>query len=264
MRPVGQLGEWLGGHIARYLLKPVKTYKSFAVAGEERLSRVLQPGDVLLVEGNTRVSSAIKYLTQSTWSHACIYIGRPLADHLGDPSLVLVEVDMVQGVIGIPIRQYAGLNTRICRPVGLTEPDRRAVTDFILERLGYQYDLKNIIDLARYLIPTPPVPARWRRQLIAFGSGDPTRAICSTLLAQAFQSVRYPILPRYDAADLCKSEEECLQSMHYSHVTPRDFDLSPYFKVVKPTLELGFDYTRLKWREPPALPGEARTASHRE
>jgi len=35
----------------------------------EKLTACLQAGDVLLVEGQTRVSVAIKYLTQSTWSH---------------------------------------------------------------------------------------------------------------------------------------------------------------------------------------------------
>jgi hypothetical protein len=28
---------------------------------------------------------------------------------------------------------------------------------------------------------------------------------------------------------------------------PRDFDVSPYFQVVKPTLEAGFDPRRLAW-----------------
>lgn len=255
MLMMGKFGNWLGQRIALYLLQPVKFYKTFAVAGHDRLSRTLQPGDVLLVEGNTRVSTAIKYLTQSTWSHACIYIGRPLAERLGDPQQLMLEVDMVEGVTGIPLDKYAGLNTRICRPVGLTEEDRQKVIDFLLARLGYQYDLKNIIDLARYLLPTPPVPARWRRHLIEFGSGDPTRAICSTLLAQAFMSVRYPILPRYEPSDAGKTDDEFMRSMHYSQFTPRDFDLSPYFKVVKPTLELGFDYTKLKWVEAPAVPG---------
>ena len=36
----------------------------------------MEPGDILLVEGNQRVSSAIKYLTQSTWSHAAFYLGK--------------------------------------------------------------------------------------------------------------------------------------------------------------------------------------------
>jgi len=54
-----------------------------------------------------------------------------------------------------------------------------------VERIGYAYDLKNIIDLLRYLLPLP-VPRRWRRRLIALGSGDPSRAICSALIADAF------------------------------------------------------------------------------
>lgn len=39
-----------------------------------------------------------------------------------------------------------------------------------------------------------PVPERFRRSMIRLGSDDSTRAICSILAAQAFQSVRYPIL----------------------------------------------------------------------
>jgi hypothetical protein len=36
---------------------------------------------------------------------------------------------------------------------------------------------------------------------------------------------------------------------HFTHYTPRDFDLSPYFRIVKPTLEQGFDYRKLRWSE---------------
>ena len=32
------------------------------------------------------------------------------------------------------------------------------------------------------------------------GSGDPTRAICSSLIAAAFGSVRYPVLPDVEIA----------------------------------------------------------------
>jgi hypothetical protein len=32
---------------------------------------------------------------------------------------------------------------------------------------------------------------------------------------------------------------------------PRDFDISPYFAVVKPTIEEGFDYTALHWADKP-------------
>jgi hypothetical protein len=34
---------------------------------------------------------------------------------------------------------------------------------------------------------------------------------------------------------------------HHSLYTPRDFDLSPYFQIVKPTLVYGFDYKSLSW-----------------
>ena len=89
--------------------------------------------------------------------------------------------------------------------------------------------------------------------MIAFGSGDPTRAICSTMIAQAFEQIRYPILPEVTlapgraSAQSHYSRREILHIRHYSLYTPRDFDLSPYFQVVKPTLAYGFDYKTLVW-----------------
>jgi hypothetical protein len=73
------------------------------------------------------------------------------------------------------------------------------VIRFAIARIGSRYDRANVIDLARHLIPMPPVPVRWWRRSIAAGSGDPTRAICSTLIAQAFQAVRDPVLPIVEA-----------------------------------------------------------------
>ena len=72
----------------------------------------------------------------------------------------------------------------------------RFLTAIHEDMLAAPYDLRNILDLLRYFFPTPPVPVRWRRRMIAFGSGDPTRAICSSLIAQAFQGIQYPILPK--------------------------------------------------------------------
>ncbi|MGE0525481.1 MAG: hypothetical protein AB7H48_08760 [Parachlamydiales bacterium] len=110
--------------------------------------------------------------------------------------------------------------------------------------------MKNVIDLMRYLLPTPPVPTPWRRRLLAFGSGEPTKAICSTLIAQAFQSVRYPILPTIrkvqDGANPALVKE-LLHIRHHSLFAPRDFDISPYFQIVKPTIADGFRYSELQW-----------------
>jgi hypothetical protein len=36
---------------------------------------------------------------------------------------------------------------------------------------------------------------------------------------------------------------------HSSLYAPRDFDISPYFEVVKPTLVCGFDYKAMQWSD---------------
>jgi hypothetical protein len=116
--------------------------------------------------------------------------------------------------------------------------------------IGMTYDLKNAFDLARYLLPKPPVPVHLRRRLLALGSGDPTRAICSTLIAQAFQAISYPILPlvfHTDADD--GTTREIMHIRHYSLFAPRDFDLSPYLQVIKPTLESGFHFKAIEWEK---------------
>ena len=239
------LGRWLG----RWLTQRRHVHGTSPPVGDDLLGATLRPGDVLLVEGQTRLSVAVKYLTQSTWSHAALYVGDEGGRRHG-----FVEADVVEGVRLVGLENYAGLHCRICRPVGLTEADRARLIEFALARVGEQYDLRNVLDLMRYLLPTPPVPERWRRRMLALGSGDPTRAICSTLIAQCFQEIRYPVLPIIEVrpearADCPDCVNEILHVRHYSLFVPRDFDVSPYFEVVKPTLALGFDYRRLDWAE---------------
>lgn len=248
---------WLGGHLARYLAREVHIHAAVPATRPERLLATLRPGDVLLVEGNSRVSTAIKYLTQSTWSHAALYVGHALADAGQNPEHCFVEADTVAGVRSVGINAFTGLHSRICRPVGLTEADKHKLAAFAIARIGNQYDLRNVIDLARYLLPIPPVPLRFRRNMLALGSGDPTRAICSTLIAQAFQSIRYPILPitdiqSDDRPDCPACVNEILRVRHHSLFAPRDFDVSPYFAVIKPTIDAGFDFHDLKWGDQPS------------
>ena len=122
------------------------------------------------------------------------------------------------------------------------------VCRYAINRIGFGYDTKNIVDLMRFLIPLP-VPQRWRRRMIAFGSGDPTKIICSALIAQAFDAVRYPILPKITKAGSRRARKEILHIRDSSLYMPRDFDISPYFEVVKPTIVHGFDYTALHWAD---------------
>jgi hypothetical protein len=108
----------------------------------------------------------------------------------------------------------------------------------------------------RYLFPLP-VPQRWRRRLIALGSGDPSRLICSALIADAFRAVQYPILPKITLTRSRQALEQILEIRHSSLYCPRDFDISPYFNVVKPTIATGFDYKTLNWAD--TQPLEAAT-----
>ncbi len=239
----------IGKLIARYLQKEMKGYEPFTPTDREHLIGVIQPGDVLLVEGNNRISGIIKYLTQSTWSHAALYVG-PIdgaSEPNGEPH-VLIEANVGEGVVSAPLSRYFSSHTRICRPVGLSYEDRTTVCRYAINRVGFDYDTKNIFDLMRYLIPLP-VPQRWRRRMIAFGSGDPTKIICSALLAQAFEAVRYPILPKITRGGSRQARKEILHIRDSSLYMPRDFDISPYFEVVKPTIEMGFDYTALHWAD---------------
>ena len=249
----------VGRRLARFLSKPRVSNSHLPTSSREQIAATLRKGDVLLVEGTSRFSTAIKYLTQSTWSHAALYIG----DHLGpvpegQEPRVLCDVDVNDGVRLIPMSTFSDLHTRICRPVGLSEAEINALVTFMVSRVGYSYDLKNILDLARYLIRTPPLPGSMKRRIIALGSGQPTQAICSTLLAQAFGSLHYPILPEVELIEpgtpgAKQAMAEILHIRHYSLYMPRDFDTSPFFRIIKPRIESGFDYHRLVWGEDEAL-----------
>src|SRR6201996_2396584 len=206
---MGVVLDQLGKLIAGYLEKEVPGYEPFTPSDPENLRKDMQPGDVLLVEGNNRISGIIKYLTQST---------------------------------------YFSYPPRICRPVGLTYEDRHTVCRYAINRIGFGYDTKNIVDLMRFLIPMP-IPQRWRRRMLALGSGDPTKMICSALIAQAFDAVRYPILPKITRAGSRRARRDILHIRHSSLYMPRDFDISPYFEIVKPPIVNGFDYTALHWAD---------------
>lgn len=238
-----RVGQFLG-HYLEFERPSKQTYVS---QDFDALCRSIRVGDVLLVEGRAKISTGIKYLTQSTWSHAAICVQDSTQGKPGE----LVEVTLEDGCHRIPLRKYRGYNTRICRAVGLSDDEREAVARYAVDRIGLQYDMRNVYDLMRYLFPTPPIPVRWRRRMLTFGSGDPTRAICSSLIAQAYQSVNYPILPSIEMISASGGNrwqyKEVWHIRHYSMFMPRDFDLSPFFAVIKPTLQQGFDFRQIPW-----------------
>ena len=252
-----KLEAFIASKILRYLSAPVARYAPFYAADPSVVRAALKPGDILLVEGNSRVSSIIKFLTQSTWSHAALFIGPHPGDVSpnGEPNEFL-EAEAETGVVTTPLSKYVKFNTRICRPVGVDTTDIQKVVDYAVARVGKQYDSKRILDLLRYLFPYPPVPVWFRRRMLAIGAGDPTKAICSTLIAEAFASIHYPILPErvsingktYGVAPYVQGEFDHIRK--YGLYTPRDFDTSPFFQIIKPTLAAGFDYHTVQWAPP--------------
>ena len=72
--PARALSSWF----VRLLTQPRRRYQHFVENVPEQLKATIRPGDVLLVDGDQRVSQAIKYLTMSSWSHSAIYVGDAL------------------------------------------------------------------------------------------------------------------------------------------------------------------------------------------
>ena len=251
------LKQTISAGILRFLLRPTTRYAPFFAPDPKVVRDALQPGDVVLIEGNTRLSAIIKFLTQSTWSHAALYVGERPGDmtRSGEPR-VLLEAEADTGVVTVPLSKYVHFNLRVCRAVGPDAASKQKVVDYALARIGKLYDSDRIIDLARYLFPYPPVPVWFRRRMLAIGSGDPTKAICSTLIAEAFASIQYPILPErvsshgktYGIAPYVQREIAHIRK--HGLYTPRDFDVSPYFSIVKPGLDDEFDYHKLIWTPP--------------
>lgn len=252
----------LSRHFARVLTKPLHGFPLSGGQDFAALRRTVQKGDVLLVAGNQRVSEVIRYLTQSSWSHSAIYVGdellrrsperaADLEEQYGeDAHHMVVEALVESGVVASPLSKYTGFRVRLCRPFDISDQDRDRVVALAMGHLGFKYDVTNIFDLARYFLPVSLVPSRFRREALHFGSGQPTEVICSSMIANAFEAVGFPVLPRTSAGgamaegyhrDLDTSwpsrrplARHLRLASHPSRlVTPRDFDLSPYFEIVK-------------------------------
>ena len=241
------LHDLIANWMVRYLTGELPGYQRRVPNDLERMRGVMQPCDILLVEGNSRISQMIMYLSQSSWSHAAIYIGDALLrwggpqaeealDRYGEEaSSLLLESDMIHGVTVVPLSKYKDRNMRVCRPYGLPQEDQDRVLAVVLSHLGVRYDRRNIFDLGRYLTPFHLLPRRLRRRPFYFGSSGSREVICSALIAKAFYKVSYPIQPmvRVGVPGTQNPSLVRLMARHPSYIMPRDFDLSPNFEILK-------------------------------
>ena len=209
--------------LTRYLAQPSRHTSPPRITDLQARSAVLLPGDVLLTEGNTRMAALVKRVTGSRWSHVSMYVG-PL--EAGPDPCCIVEADIATGVRAVPLSELEGLRVRVLRPTGLHDHDRRRVADWVVSRIGDEYDVAHAWTLARRFMGLtsasrlPPHP-----QTTAQGAA---RFVCSTLVAQAFWLIgRQIVAPQIGGC--------CTQMPDYRHLVPRDFENASVFEVVSLT-----------------------------
>jgi hypothetical protein len=261
--------------LTRLLTKPLRAYEQRIPNSLTSLKEHLRVGDVILVEGDQRISQVIRYLTQSSWSHTALYVGDELrrfapamadalvAEHGAEARHLLIEATAEKGVTCTPVANYVSYNLRLCRPRGLRREDLDHMLAEVIGQLGRRYNVRHIFELGRYFFPVSLIPRRYRRAALQYGSESASNVICTTMLARAFAHIGYPVLPRVTidgsaappswfhrlvgrngngARALYSKEDPAL-------ITPRDFDLSPYFDIIKFNHLAGgkFDYRRIEW-----------------
>ena len=236
------VSEWLINKISIWLTKNRSPKRAY-LCDFNRIRQEVHLADVLLIEGRNHVSEVIKKVTQSPWSHATLYIGRfhdiddpavreRLKQHYDGPpeEQLIIESILGKGTIVSPLSKYKDDHIRICRPQGISRTDAHSVASFAVARLGIKYNIRHIFDLYRLLVPWSILPRTWRSTLFRAAPGMPTHDICSSMIAKAFASVHFPILPLIQQDE---KERFSLIRRNPHLFTPSDFDYSPYFAIIK-------------------------------
>jgi hypothetical protein len=281
--------RWLVDLMAQMLTRPLRTYDQRMPNNLAALKANLRRGDVVLIEGDQRVSQVIRYLTQSSWSHSAMYIGDDLRrykpgladllarEHGEEARHLLIEALDGVGVVCSPVSKYVRHNLRLCRPHGLRREDLDHMIEELVSQLGRPYSVRHIVSLARYFFPVSLIPQRLRRAALHYRSDANQTLVCSTMLARAFAHVGYPVLPRVTFDDNGhrshwlrrllgrngNGKRALYEEQNPALITPRDFDLSPYFEIVKFNhLANGrFDYRRIEWASTPNGGADAHGAN---
>ncbi|MES2141831.1 MAG: YiiX/YebB-like N1pC/P60 family cysteine hydrolase [Pseudomonadota bacterium] len=235
------------GAFIHWLNQEVEPIQRFPLSDFNKLKYEIYPCDVLLIEGRKRISQIIKLITKTSWSHAALYIGRlyDIEDkkmqkkvtefYHGDLNdRLVIESLLGEGTLISPLTQYAEEHIRICRPKNISHEDAQKVINYTIAHLGIEYDFRQIFDLGRFLLPWPLLPRKWHSTLFNYKPGNSVKESCSTLLTEAFQSVDFPIMPRI----VRDGGSVTLEKGNPRLFTPKDFDYSPYFEIIKYPMSL--------------------------
>jgi len=255
------IGQKVMSYISRWLLQESPPRRAY-LCDFPQICQKVQPGDVLLIEGRSRISAVVKSLTMSPWSHAVLYVGR--LEEVQDPALqttlkrwcdasastqLIIESELGAGTTVSQLAKYQQDHIRILRPLGLSIEDTQSIIAFLSTRLGTEYSVRHVLDLARFLVPWSFMPKKWGSYLFKHSNSRPLEDICSSMIAEAFQSIQFPILP---LVTIDSEKQMELVERNPKLYTPSDFDFSPYFSVIKypifPVNEKGY-YQHLPWKK---------------
>ena len=203
-----------------YLAQPVKHSIVNRSADPQCLADVLKRGDVLLTNGNSRFAALITRVTRSPWSHVSMYVG-PLDD--GPDPLCVVEADIAAGVRSIRLSELNALHVRVLRPVGIADGDRGRLADWVVGRIGREYDLAHACGLLRNELRLR-LPDRLGAPPSKIACSA-TGFICCSLLAHAFAWIGYPILPDKMRVSLTVAADP-------ASLIPSDFERASIFAAV--------------------------------
>lgn len=208
-----------------------------------KMCDALQLSDVLLFKGRARISRVISIVTQSRWTHAALYIGR-CSDYAEDSETLalirqyfdgdtdeqlVLESLLGQGTVITPLSMYENDSIRLCRPRGILKKDAEQVMHHATQQVGREYDVRQLFDLARFMFPYAILPRRWKSTLFTYKAGSATKAVCSTVLVESFMDVKFPVIPVIHERD----NQLSVYRRNPRLFTPRDFDYSPYFDIIK-------------------------------
>ncbi|CBL46924.1 Hypothetical protein HDN1F_33410 [gamma proteobacterium HdN1] len=217
----------------------------------DQIRNQLKPSDILLAQGQRLVDRTVYRVSGSHWTHAVLYVGRPMdmadtdmrntlhsyIDCSNDTPLV-IETSLNHGVQLRPLSDFEHHKLRICRARSLTTADAMQVIRYALSRLGPRRAVLQFLDLLRFFIPWWIVPPTWRRAIFRHNPGRHTRNAACALIADAFGFIQYPILP---LVKVTSDHGTQLFRRQIAVCLPADIEASPYFEIIKPTF---LDFSR--------------------
>ena len=217
--------------------------KDHGLSDFDRIRLEIKPCDVVLVEGTSRSDSVIQTVTRSPWSHAALYIGRPLdivdsdlktiIGHFfkGSPDTPLViESRLGEGIVVNPLDLYENEHLRVCRPKSLNEKDASQVVRFAVNRLGSHKGGGYLFDLFRFFFPWGMWPTNWRGSSFRRWAGRHTKNVTAAFIAECFGFIQFPVYP---LVKITGDQGVQLLRRHPILCMPYEIDQSPNFEIVK-------------------------------